>query len=75
VRFEQFLEIYQDTPLIESSTFSLTGEDPGQLRSRVSHWQRKGRLPRFSGDLDFLEDPQEAELLTEANLRDLLMNC
>jgi hypothetical protein len=42
--FDEFLTLYQDVPLIESSTFELLCDDPAQLRVQVRGWQRKGYL-------------------------------
>jgi hypothetical protein len=42
--FNEFLSIYQDTPLIESSSFELVCDNAAQLRVQVRGWQRKGYI-------------------------------
>ncbi|MFO7929356.1 MAG: hypothetical protein R6U35_06795 [Candidatus Humimicrobiaceae bacterium] len=44
MKFEKFLEIYKDQPLIDSSTFPLYTKKPQILRVQVKKWKDKGKL-------------------------------
>lgn len=43
MKFRDFVKIYKDSPLIDSSTFSLY-ENPKDLRRQVREWAKKGYL-------------------------------
>jgi len=40
--FEEFLSLYRDAPVIDSSTFPIVSPNPAQLRFQVSYWQKRG---------------------------------
>ena len=44
MKFNEFVKIYQEAPLIDSSTFSLYNEKPQSLRRQVREWVRKDYL-------------------------------
>ena len=44
MKFNEFVKIYQQAPLIDSSTFSLYNEKPQSLRRQVREWVRKDYL-------------------------------
>jgi hypothetical protein len=44
MKFEEFLKIYNQVSVIDSSTFDLYSENPHNLRRQVSEWVRKGHL-------------------------------
>jgi len=44
MKFNEFVKIYQEAPLIDSSTFSLHNEKPPNLRRQVREWVKKGYL-------------------------------
>lgn len=43
MKFKEFIKIYKDAPLIDSSTFFLY-EDPEDLRRQVREWTKRGYL-------------------------------
>ncbi len=44
MKFNEFVKIYQQAPLIDSSTFSLYNEKPQSLRRQVREWVKKDYL-------------------------------
>lgn len=44
MKFNDFIKIYREVPVIDSSTFSLYGEKPQNLRRQVREWAKKGYL-------------------------------
>lgn len=54
--FDEFLILYQDAPIIASSTFELACDDAAQLRVQVRHWQRKGYLHALKRGLYVLDE-------------------
>jgi len=44
MKFNEFVTIYQEAPLIDSSTFSLYNEKPQNLRRQVREWVKKDYL-------------------------------
>jgi len=44
MKFNEFVKIYQEAPLIDSSTFSLYNEKPQNLRRQVREWVKKDYL-------------------------------
>lgn len=44
MKFNNFLNIYKNIPIIEATTFSLYSEDPANLRRQVRDWVKKGYL-------------------------------
>jgi predicted transcriptional regulator of viral defense system len=44
MKFNEFVKIYQEAPLIDSSTFSLYSEKPQGLRRQVREWVKKDYL-------------------------------
>lgn len=44
MQFDEFLSLYQETPIIESSTFHVVSPNPQHLRIYVTQWQKKGYL-------------------------------
>ena len=42
--FDTFLTLFQNAPFINSSAFALVTANPGQLRSQVGYWQKRGYL-------------------------------
>ncbi len=44
MKFNEFVKIYQEAPLIDSSTFSLYNEKPQSLRRQVREWVKKDYL-------------------------------
>ena len=44
MKFNEFVKIYQEAPLIDSSTFSLHNEKPQSLRRQVREWVKKDYL-------------------------------
>ena len=44
MKFEEFLKHYNDTQLINSSTFTLFSDSPKDLRRQVRYWSKKGYL-------------------------------
>jgi len=44
MKFEEFLKIYNQVSVIDSSTFDLYSENPHNLRSQVREWVKKGHL-------------------------------
>lgn len=44
MKFNDFLEKYKDTQLIDSSTFELLAENPRDTRRQVAYWLKKGYL-------------------------------
>jgi len=44
MKFNEFVKIYQQAPLIDSSTFSLYNEKPQNLRRQVREWVKKDYL-------------------------------
>jgi len=44
MKFNEFVKIYQEAPLIDSSTFSLYNEEPQNLRRQVREWVKKDYL-------------------------------
>ena len=44
MRFDEFLSVYQQAPMIESSTFAVVSPSPQHLRVYVTQWQKKGYL-------------------------------
>jgi len=54
--FDRFIQTYQHTPLIESSTFPLVCDAPDHLRVYVTQWQRKGYLHRLRAGVYVLDE-------------------
>lgn len=44
MKYSDFIKIYRDVPIIDSSTFSLYVEKPQNLRRQVREWVKKGYL-------------------------------
>jgi len=44
MKFNEFVKIYQEAPLVDSSTFSLYNEKPQNLRRQVREWVKKDYL-------------------------------
>jgi len=44
MKFNEFVKVYQEAPLIDSSTFSLYNEKPQSLRRQAREWVRKDYL-------------------------------
>lgn len=44
MKFNKFLNIYKNIPIIDSTTFSLYSKDPANLRRQVRDWVKKGYL-------------------------------
>lgn len=44
MKFSEFVKMYQEAPLIDSSTFSLYNEKPQSLRRQVREWIKKDYL-------------------------------
>lgn len=44
MKFEKFLDIYQNNPIIDSSSFPIHSENPSVLRRQVRGWVKKGYL-------------------------------
>ena len=62
MKFEAFLKIYNQTPLIESSTFALYSHNPQDLRRQVREWTKKGYiLPLKRGIYFFNENYRKKE--------------
>ena len=44
MKFNNFLNIYKNVPIIDSTTFSLYSKEPANLRRQVRDWVKKGYL-------------------------------
>ncbi|MDI6758490.1 MAG: hypothetical protein QMD94_02280 [Candidatus Omnitrophota bacterium] len=44
MKFTEFIKRYSKDQVIDSSTFSLLGEDPQNIRCQVRYWRRQGHL-------------------------------
>jgi predicted transcriptional regulator of viral defense system len=44
MKFEKFLDIYQNNPIIDSSSFPIHSDNPAILRRQVRGWVKKGYL-------------------------------
>ena len=56
MKFDRFLSLYRDVPVVESSTFDALADRPGLLRSQVSVWQHKGYLHRLKRGVYVLDE-------------------
>jgi hypothetical protein len=54
--FDEFLILYQDAPIIASSTFELACDDAAQLRVQVRHWQSSDTVPPSRWDIAALRE-------------------
>jgi len=54
--FREFLSVYRDTPLIESTSFPFVADDPNQLRFQVAHWQKRGYLHPLKRGIYILDE-------------------
>ena len=51
MKFNEFVEIYRDAPLIDASTFTLYSKDSRHLRRQVREWVKRGYLLRLKKGL------------------------
>ncbi len=62
MKFEEFLKIYNQAPLVDSSTFALYSQNPQDLRRQVREWTKKGYiLPLKRGIYFFNENYRKKE--------------
>ena len=74
MKLTEFVKKYSEEQVIDSSTFSLLGEDPQNIRCQVQYWRRLGHLILLKRGVYILSDDLRKQPLSMGFISNFLLS-